>query len=188
MVAPKYAMHQGIPVLLTKRMDIPAPVQHFFRSHPEMNVYIVGSESTISTDVERSLHRLTEGKVVRISGKSPYEISVAFSKFFDPETGIGWNRQEKGQGDAFSFVNRKDWRLAIVSGLFYHLGKHAPLLLTRTKAIPDVVKDYLLFLRPAMKRPPRPPFMHGFVFGNFDSITYQSQIEIEESIVSPAQH
>ncbi|MGG1253597.1 cell wall-binding repeat-containing protein [Brevibacillus agri] len=188
MFVPNYAMHQGIPVLLTEKDRIPAPVQQYFHEHPELNVYIVGSQVTVSDEVERSLHRLTAGKVTRISGSSPYDISVRFSRFFDSETRVGWNRNEKGKGDAFSFVNRREWRLAIISGLFSHLGKHAPLLLTRAGALPNEVRSYLRFLRPEMKRPPGPPFMHGFVFGNFDSISYQTQIEIEEHIIFPAQH
>lgn len=185
MFVPNYAMHQGIPVLLTEKDRIPTPVQQFIYSRPKINIYIVGSEATISHEVERTLHRLTDGKVVRISGTSSFDISVQFSQFFDAETRVGWNRNEKGRGDAFSFVNRRDWRLAIISGLFSHLGKHAPLLITRSGRLPKEIKDYLLSLRPPIRRPPQPPFMHGFVFGNFDSIAYPTQIEIEESIVFP---
>jgi hypothetical protein len=185
MFVPNYAMHQGIPVLLSEKERIPAAIQQFFSVHPEVNVYIVGTNETISKGVEQSLRRYTRGKVVRIAGTSPFDISVRFSKFFDAETSVGWNRNKKGIGDAFSFVNRRDWRLAIISGLFSHLGKHAPLLLTRSGGLPSEVKEYLLLLRPGMKRPPRPPFMHGYVFGNFDSIDYQTQIEIEENIIFP---
>lgn len=188
MFVPNYAMHQGIPVLLTEKGRIPSPIQQFFQRHPDMNVYIVGSERTIDAAVEGSVKRMTGGKVTRLTGSSSFDMAVQFSEFFDPETGIGWNRNKKGQGDAFSFVNRKDWQLAIISGLFSHLGKHAPLLITRRKELPDEVKNYLRYLRPAMKRPPQPPFMHGFVFGTFDSIAYETQIEIEEIIIFPPGH
>lgn len=112
-----------------------------------------------------------------VAGTSPFDISVRFSKFFDAETSVGWNRNEKGKGEAFSFVNRRDWHLAIISGLFSHLGKHAPLLLSRAEGLPREVKEYLLFLRPAMKKLPQLPFMHGFVFGNFDSIDYKHKLK-----------
>ncbi|MGE7271974.1 cell wall-binding repeat-containing protein [Brevibacillus panacihumi] len=185
MFVPNYAMHQGIPVLLTEKDRIPNPIQQFLQVHPDINLYIVGSPDTISTEVEKSLHNMTDGTVKRISGKSPFEISVQFSKYYDPETEIGWNRNEKGRGDAFSIVNEQEWRLAIISGLFSHVGKHAPLLISRSQELPSEVKEYLLFLRPKMKRPPQPPFMHCFIFGNFDSITYETQINIEESIIFP---
>ncbi|CAM3544073.1 cell wall-binding repeat-containing protein [Brevibacillus invocatus] len=184
MFVPNYSMHQGIPVLLTEKNNVPAPIQHFFSMHPDLNVYIVGTFETVSQHVEASLHRYTRGKVVRLTGASPYDLSVRFSRFFDEETQLGWNRNQKN-GNAFSFVNHKDWRHAIISGLFSHLGKHAPLLLTQRDSLPRDVKEYLRFLRPERKKPPQPPFMHGFVFGDFHSIDYRTQIEIEESIIFP---
>ncbi|MNC27174.1 putative cell wall binding repeat 2 [compost metagenome] len=47
-----YAMHEGLPVLLSKMKEIPHVVQRFLMEHSTLNVYIVGSESTISREVE----------------------------------------------------------------------------------------------------------------------------------------
>lgn len=182
MFVPNYAMHQGLPVLLTMKQELPRAVQQFLLQHKDMNVYIVGSTETVSASVENEIRRTTEGKVTRITGSSPYDLSVHFSTFFDPDTQVGWNRNKKGRGDAFSFVATTEWHHAIISGLFSHLGKHAPLLVTTHDALPEAVRRYLHAMRPEMRKP-QPPFMHGFVFGNFASISYQTQVEIEESII-----
>lgn len=182
MVTPNFAMHVGMPVLLTKRMELPPVVMRFLMGHQRMNVYLVGSETTISREVEAAVRQTIKGDVVRITGNSPHEISVNFSRFFDPRTGVGWNRNQPGRGDAFSFVPADDWRLAIFSGVFSHLGKHAPLLVTELDQLPSAVLRYLQYLNPPRRITTQPPYMHAYVFGNFDSIFYQEQVNIEEAI------
>ncbi len=183
MIAPNYAMHEGLPVLLTKRTELPPAVWRFLTEHQRMNVYLVGSESSISREVEAVVRRSMKGEVVRITGNSPYEISVNFSRFFDPRTGVGWNRIKPERGDAFSFVPASAWRLAIFSGTFSHLGKHAPLLLTERDQLPRVVLSYLQQLNPPRRGSTQPPYMHAYVFGNFDAVSYQTQVNIEEAII-----
>ncbi|QDX94081.1 cell wall-binding repeat-containing protein [Brevibacillus laterosporus] len=183
MFAPNYAMHEGLPILLTKRTELSPIVLQFLTEHQRMNAYLVGSESTISLEVEALVRRTIRGNVVRITGNSPYENSVNFSRFFDPQTEVGWNRNQPGRGDAFSFVTASDWRTAIFSGLFSHLGKHAPLLLTEYDQLPRVVLSYLQHLNPHRSGSTQPPYMHGYVFGNFDALSYQTQVNIEEAII-----
>lgn len=183
MFVPNYAMHEGLPVLLTRKSELPSSVLRFLTEHQKMNAYLVGSESTISREVEETVRRTMKGNVVRITGSSPYEISVNFSRFFDPQSDVGWNRNQPGRGDAFSFVTANQWRLAIFSGLFSHLGKHAPLLLTEHSQIPKSIMKYLQYLNPAREGSTQPPYMHGYVFGNFDAISYQTQVNIEETII-----
>ncbi|AIQ13776.1 hypothetical protein PDUR_19030 [Paenibacillus durus] len=182
MAAVGYAMHEGLPILLSKRMELPYEVERFFMEHPTLNVYIFGSESVISREVETQIRTNMKGNVVRIPGASPYEISVNFSRFFDPHTGVGWNRDQPGRGDAFSIVPTTDWQLGVISGLFSHLGKHAPLLLIDRNKIPQAVQNYLRYLNPA-KKSTQPPYMHAYVYGNFDSIGYETQVQIEEEII-----
>lgn len=182
MAAVGYAMHEGLPVLLSMKMQIPIEVRQFLIRHPTLNVYIVGSETAISREVETEVRAMVRGTVVRILGLSPYETSVNFSRFFDPNTGVGWNRNQPGKGDAFSFVPAYDWKLGVISGLFSHLGKHAPLLFVDRNNIPQVVKNYLRVLNPERKSS-LPPYMHAYVFRNFDAIAYETQVQIEEQIV-----
>nr|WP_295975237.1 cell wall-binding repeat-containing protein [uncultured Bacillus sp.] len=182
MAAVGYAMHEGLPVLLSMRMQIPIEVRQFLIGHPTLNVYIVGSEAVISREVETQIRAMMRGTVVRISGLSPYETSVNFSRFFDPTTGVGWNRSQPGRGDAFSTVPANDWQLGVISGLFSHLGKHAPLLFVDRNKIPQVVRSYLQALNPE-RRTSLPSYMHAYVFGNFDSIAYETQVQIEEQII-----
>ncbi|MGE5703122.1 MAG: cell wall-binding repeat-containing protein [Clostridia bacterium] len=182
MCVPNYAMHQGQPVLLTRRTELPPLVWQFLAEHRTMNAYIVGSEATISQEVERTVRRTLSGSVTRITGTSPYEMSVQFARFFDPYTGVGWNRNQPASGDAFSFVPASNWRLAIFSGLFSHFGKHAPLLVTEPEQLPPVVLSYLYNLNPPRSGSTQPPYMHGFIFGNYDAVSYPTQVNIEEAI------
>lgn len=64
-----------------------------------------------------------EPLVHRIAGADPFETSVAFSKYHDPETKLGWNRVRKGMGDAFTFGNLSGWNLILTASTMAHQGK-----------------------------------------------------------------
>lgn len=181
--APGIAAHMGTPIIFVGRERIPQVVEAFIKQNRNKNYFILGSQSTVSDAVYKLIASLSRGIVDRIPGRDPFEIAVNFARFYCPEAaGFGWNRNMPGQGDAFNFAPVHRWENAVMSALQSHEGKHTPELTITQGSIPPVTKDYLEFLRP-VKSMPMPPFMHGFIQGDFNDISWGTQLEIEESII-----
>jgi hypothetical protein len=181
-VAAYYATHAGVPILLTHKDRLPKATADTLQDMAAKNVYIIGNRNTISESVAREIDVIVEPAVRRISGADPFETAVKFSSYYDPATKLGWNRNRKGIGDAFTFSNIARWDLAIAGATFAHQGKHTPLLLVEADVVPPVVLNYLEYLKPPLLMPPMPPFMHGFILGTSKSINLPTQADIEEAI------
>ncbi|HEX3078346.1 MAG TPA: cell wall-binding repeat-containing protein, partial [Lachnospiraceae bacterium] len=72
--------------------------------------------------------------------------------------------------------------------LLAHLGKHSPTLVIERNKLPTVTKDYIESVKPMSKEEPEPPFMHGWIIGCNDSITFQTQVEIEKALSIDSEH
>ncbi len=179
-----YSAHQGTPIVFVTRTSIPSPTKAVAAKFADRTFTLFGSEKTISRRVEEELRGIVS-HVDRIEGENPYEISVHFARRSEPR--LGWNRNVKGRGDAFSFGTLSAWQKAVSGVLFAHLGKHTPLLLVRSDRVPSVVREYLLFLNPAEPKPPMPPFMHGFILGDEGDIADSVQTELEEHLILRAE-
>lgn len=181
-LAAYYATHAGVPMLLTHKDRLPKSTADTLQDMAAKNVYIVGNRNSVAENVARDIGAIVEPNVRRISGATPFETAVKFSSYYDPATKLGWNRNRKGIGDAFTFSNVNRWDLAIAGAALAHQGKHTPLLFVEADAIPTVVLNYLEFLKPPLLVPPMPPFMHGFLLGTSQSISLPAQATIEEAI------
>ena len=180
-VAGYWSAHHGDPILYVKKDRIPYCTLEVIKQMNDINIYIIGSTKTISKDVENYLSNLDNVKNLdRIDGKTPYDISVNFAKYKDPNTEFGWGRNYR-EGHAFTFGNI-NYPMEITAGvLFAHMGKHTPLLLTKKDKVPTVVERYIKSVKPMPpKDMPRPPFMHGFILGCTEDISYDSQVIIED--------
>jgi len=66
-----------------------------------------------------------------------------------------------------------------------HRGKHTPLLLVESHSVPQIVLNYLEFLKPRpYDRHPMPPYIHGFILGTEEVISYATQFELEMAMES----
>ncbi|BAS29284.1 cell wall-binding protein [Limnochorda pilosa] len=175
--AAAWSAHMGQPVLLTRRDQLPPPTTQTIQTAGNPNVYLVGSERTISAAVERTVRELTEGIVARISGATPAEISVELSRFRSPAGDFGWGITEPaGWGFRFSAVDA--WQSAVAGNVFSHLEHHAPLLLVERDRIPGAVEEYIRSVNPRHPEP-QPPFMHGFVVGPPEEVACAVQFRLE---------
>lgn len=175
-----WSAHHGDPILYVNKDEIPQCVIDTIGEKEEVNIYIIGSTNTISKSVEDFLSKLPNlGHIDRISGDSPYEISVNFAKYKDDETEFGWGRNYK-DGHAFTFASLNNPMLIVPAVLFAHMGKHTPLILVRYNNVPAEVKEYIESVKPTPPMGmPTPPFMHGFILGCIDAMSYNTQIDIE---------
>jgi hypothetical protein len=176
---PYYAAHAGVPVLFTRRRRLPEATARLLEEMNDKYLYIVGSRHTISDTVIDEVKQIMRRPVRRISGDNPFIVAVNFARYYDPKTQLGWNRNQPGRGDAFTFTNVESWDLAAAGANLAHAGKHTPLLAVEDRDVPPVVHDYLEFLRPPQQEPPMPPFMHGYVLGSDAVIDRCVQAELD---------
>lgn len=175
---PYYSTHSGVPILFTRSDRLPKATVDFLREFSDNVVYVVENQNTISDEIIDQISNLVEPSVRRIAGRNSFQTAIEFSTYFDPETGLGWNRNKKGRGDAFAYSNIERWDLGVAAANLAHHGKHTPLLLVKQDELPESVKDYLDFLRPPAKTPPMPPFMHNFIIGEACDIAFRVQGQI----------
>jgi putative cell wall-binding protein len=180
MPAAYWSAHHGDPILFVKKDVIPGCTLETLKKLPEINVYIIGSAKTISKAVDQTISKLPNVKFLdRIDGTDPYEISVNFAKYKSPDGEFGWGRNYR-EGHAFTFGTLTNAEQAIPSILFAHMGKHTPLLLTEVNTVPVSVEKYIKEVKPEPpKDMPKPPFMHGYILGCTNQISYSVQVHLD---------
>lgn len=77
LTATPLAASLGAPVLLTKSNEIPKEVMDRINELGASHVYIVGGESAVSKEIEKTLEKTHNKTVTRLSGDSRYETSLA---------------------------------------------------------------------------------------------------------------
>jgi hypothetical protein len=174
-----YSAHMGVPILFTYKDKLPEITKQKLIKYKNKNMFIIGSEQTISHLVFNEIQRIGKSKVDRIGGNTSYEVAVNLSKYYSPDSMFGFNINTK-DGWAFCFGTPNNWAYNLSACIFAHLGKHSPLLYIEPSIIPKATSDYVLTVKPVESPMPKPPFMHGFILGGFDHISTNTQIELEE--------
>lgn len=180
-----FSAHMGVPILFSYRDRLPEITRQKLNKYNDRNVFVISSERGISDQVLDEIKSIVKGKVDRVGGDTPSECTVNFSKYYSHEGRFGWNINEK-DGWAFTFGTPKDWAYCLSACIFAHLGKHTPLLFIEHNMVPEIIKDYVLSVKPMEKHPPKPPFMHGFILGGFDKISHKAQVELEKVLIKMA--
>ncbi|ABW18616.1 cell wall-binding repeat-containing protein [Alkaliphilus oremlandii] len=182
-----YAAHSGDVILFTQKHQLNWYTRKVIQSTKNPNVFIIGSLNTISKNVEEEIRNLNVAFVDRISGITPYEVAVNFAKYKSPNGKFGWGRNYR-DGHAFTFTSIHIPHNSASSAVFGHLGKHAPILPVDQNKLPDAIMHYIESVKPTPKEEPRPPFMHGWIIGNDNTISSKVQIEIEQALSIDTSH
>ncbi|MDF2519539.1 MAG: hypothetical protein K0R84_167 [Clostridia bacterium] len=177
-----FSAHMGVPILLTRQNALPQVIRRKLEKYSDKNVYIMGSEKAVSAAVENEIRGIVKGKVARIAGATPVETAVRLASFHDEETMFGWNIKEP-DGWTFAFGETGNWANNIAATLLAHLGKHSALLYVDKNMLPGATRSFVLSVNPEEKHPPKPPYMHGYVLGNFGEISYKVQVELEKMLI-----
>jgi len=173
-----YAAHSGVPILFTLKDRLPDVTRNMLLKYNNRNVFLVANERMISNGVMEEVKQLTYGMVDRIGGSTLADCAVNFAKYRSVVGRFGWD-MNRTDGWAFCFGTEYDWAEVLAACVFALLGKNAPFLFIEPSGIPDITFNYVLSLKPHAVCPPRPPYMHGYILGEFEKITRQTQVEIE---------
>lgn len=188
LAAPAYAAHAGVPILFFLKNGLPEPTQKALVKMQNSNVYILAPDTGVTPEVILQVKQIVKGEVRHIGGADSYAVAVNFARFRNPVDSLGWGRTEPVKGDAFAFAPVNYWPNAAVGCLLAHLGKHTPMLIVDTWQVPTVVRDYLLYLNPPLMEPPKPPFMHGFILGGLEQVSFPTQAALEKALILKAGH
>lgn len=128
--AAAWSAYSGDTLAFVDRDEIPQATRDLLVQRQKLriekpSIYIVGPPSSVSAGVAAQLRRY--GPVKRISGNTPADVSVAFARYHDPDTGFGWGLE--GGPTSVSLVNRAQWGNAIAAFSYAARGPQAPLLL-----------------------------------------------------------
>jgi Putative cell wall-binding domain len=176
-----WAAHMGDPILLTTKYKLPSDTRDVILETKNANIYLVGSNDSISEQVEGEIQSLNINYQGRISGYDPYDVSVNFAKYKSPIGKFGWGKTERN-GHAFTFTAIENPFNSASGALFAHLGKHSPTLVIDKNRVPDVTRNYIESVKPIQQGEPQPPYMHGWIIGCENDISFQTQIEVEKAL------
>lgn len=182
-----YAAHSGDVILFTDKYRLPWYTANVIQSTKNPSVFIVGSTATISEGVEEEVRNLNVKFVDRISGITPYEVAINFAKYRSPDDSFGWGRNYRG-GHAFTFTSINIPLDSASSSVFGHLGKHTPILPVDPNKLPEPIRNYIESVKPIPLAEPGPPFMHGWIIGCDNIISFEVQIEIDRALSIDEDH
>lgn len=176
--AVNWIAHMPEPLLYVQKNKVPVETVDALKTrNGKANIYILGPQSVVAASVEEELKQY--GRVVRISGEDPYANAIAFAKYKDSATQVGWGINAPGHNLSFVAMD-SDPALAIAAAPFSHLGKHAPLLFTDQKSMPESVMSYVMSIQPKYTQSPTEgPYNHAFLTGDEKALSYVSQGEID---------
>lgn len=193
---PEYALpqlawnaHAGDGFFFIEKDKIPMEVEKALNNrHGNAYIYILAREGLISKATEDQLSRY--GHVQRIPmGEDAYSMAVGFARYKDVGKNFSWWLGTRPRdfgwgiskpGHSFTFVNPKQWQIAVTSSILSHKGKHGPMLLVEENKIPDEVKNYLQTLKPSYNSSQEHLYNHGWIIGSEDSISNFLQAKIDE--------
>jgi len=184
MHAAYYAAHMGVPILFTLKDRLPDATREKLLKYNNRNVFLIANERMISESVMEEVKQLTYGVVDRIGGGTLAECAVNFAKYHSTVGRFGWDININ-DGWSFCFGTVHDWAEDLAACVLALQGKHSPLLYVEQSGIPDVTYNFIISLKPPTTHPPKPPYMHGYILGEFEKISRQTQVELEKILSKP---
>lgn len=135
--ASPYAAHHRMPILLTKKNELPREVSLVMKDLKLQSLEILGGSAAIDKDLEGKAGKMV-GKLERISGENRYETAVRIAEKF-----TGNESRTVFLATGLNFAD------ALVFGAIAGEAK-APMLLTRPNKVEAATKDYLTRVHPSL--------------------------------------
>src|SRR5215217_6407817 len=177
MPAAAWAARSGDAALPVSRNRIPAPIVKALREHARPNVFVLGPESVIGTQV---LDQITKQKLARsvrrIEGPNPVENAIAFARYEKGD--FGWGVVVPGYNFTIASTTRASD--AAASAALGTRGVFAPLLLSDDAAkLPPKLEEYLLSVQPGYEADPgQAVYNRAWIIGDDEAISIPQQSQI----------
>jgi hypothetical protein len=176
MPAAAWAARSGDSVLFTQHTHVPNATLQAIAAHDKPDIYLLGPESVISTQVENRLKKL--GTVRRVEGPTPVANAVALARY--SRGSFGWGVTVPGYN--FSLASTKRPLDAAASATLATNGVFAPMLLTdQAKALPSDVSGYLLDVQPGYQKDPSSGvYNRVWILGDTPTISLDAQGQLDQ--------
>src|SRR3954447_6208975 len=176
MPAASWAARSGDSVLFTRRTRAPTATMQALAAHEKPDIYVLGPETAISTQVENKLGRL--GTVRRVAGPTPVANAVALARY--SRRGFGWGVTVPGYN--FSLASTARPLDAAAAATLATNGVFAPVLLTSTAAtLPTDVSSYLLDVQPGYQADPSSGvYNRVWILGDTNTVSLNAQGRLDE--------
>ncbi len=171
------AARSGDAVLFTARDELPRPTVDALKRHEKPDVFILGPETIIGSEVERRLRPLAR-RVQRVDGPTPVQNAIEFARF--QSGSFGWGAEVPGQN--FTVISTSRPLDAVGAASLATNGVFAPLLLTDdAETLPRSLESYFLDVQPGFENDPRlSVFNHVWILGDEETISVEQQGRIDE--------
>jgi len=175
MPAAAWAARSGDSVLFVQQGAVPPATIEALRRHDHPNIWVVGPESAIGPAVLSELKKY--GKVQRISGPTPVQNAIAFTRF--GSHGFGWDISTPGQNFTLASTTRP--ADAAAAGALAGGGIFAPLLLTDVAAqLPPSLDSFFQDVQPGYQGNPNSGvFNHVWILGDGNTVSVAAQGRID---------
>jgi hypothetical protein len=170
------AAKSGVPILFTRRDELPAETRRALQSHQQPKIYVVGPSKVVSPKVTRELRRL--GTVLRVGGQDPVANAIEFAAYSDGA--FGWGVSTAGHGLVFARADA-DPATAGAAAPLSASGTYGPLLLnSRPGDLDKALQSYLLDIQPGYRTDPvRGVYNHGWILGDVKALSEDVQSEVD---------
>jgi hypothetical protein len=178
MPAAAWAARSGDAALPVKKDSIPGAIRRALASHEGADVYLLGPPSVISKSVENELRRRKLARsVARISGKTPVENAIAFTRYEKGD--FGWGIVVPGYN--FTIANLDRPLDAAAAASLATRGVFAPLLLTDDAGqLPGPLQSYLLSVQPGYEGDPaQAVYNRAWILGDDKAVSVEQQARVD---------
>lgn len=176
MPAAAWASRSGDSVLFTRHDSLPAVTAKALREHQKARIFVLGPEAVISKNVEQQLSKL--GRVTRISGATPVQNAIAFTRFKKGD--FGWGVTVPGHN--FSLASTTRPADAAAGATLAGNGVFAPMLLTdQADQLPRSLESYFLDVQPGFEQDPgQGVFNRVWILGDDKVVSIPVQARLDE--------
>ena len=173
-----WSVHRGTPTLVLDGEQLPTATKNALKAREKNpSLYIVGPPDNVSGTVKDSLNEL--GTVKEIGHNDPVQNAIEFARFYDENTGFGWQTTPETVegGKNFLLVKKDDWQSAVIGSQIFNKGLFGPLLLTsEANRLPAALeKFYFETSTDWWVTPAEGPYNHTWLLGSTDKISYPVQ-------------
>jgi hypothetical protein len=178
MPAASWAARSGDAALPVHKDSIPRAISRALTSHEGADVYLLGPPSVISKSVESELRRRKLARSVnRISGRTPVENAIAFTRYEKGD--FGWGIVVPGYN--FTIANADRPLDAAAAASLATRGVFAPLLLTDDAGeLPGPLESYLLSVQPGYEDDPaQAVYNRAWILGDDKAVSVNEQARID---------
>lgn len=177
MPAAAWAARSGDAVLFTEPDALPEATRAALEEHENPDIYVLGPESVISSEVEEELGDLG-GSVERIQGETAVENAIEFARYSSGS--FGWGLVTPGHN--FTLVSDSRPADAAAAAALAGNGTYAPLLLTDSAdELPGPLRSYFLDIQPGFEENPNTGvFNRVWILGDQSTISLSVQAAIDE--------